>query len=290
MQIVQASRAQPRAQSTRPLCRCASSFAGSEASYRSPKSATPLAYVHTVQAWSDTSLITHTCRTKPAPLIHTYTCRTRVPAAACPRRPRCSQVGCGTTALSRPGYFDGLISEQDFQAGVAAAAAEGVVLRDKEHLAYYRVFRWGDRGAVAGVGGVGATGRGRVGAWGPSREGRGAWAVAEYSWTRPVVRSPAVGRADAVSLQGCQKRKCPPVVRVRCAGRCSRPARCRGCPATAPTPAPSAATSSPPAPRPSASPAATTTPRSAPDTTSRPQQPLLVVVVVLLVLQAPARL
>ncbi|KAG2446233.1 hypothetical protein HXX76_000825 [Chlamydomonas incerta] len=51
------------------------------------------------------------------------------------------EVGCGTTALSRPGYFDSLISDSDFEAGVAAAAAEGVALRDKEHLSYYRVFR-----------------------------------------------------------------------------------------------------------------------------------------------------
>ncbi|KAG2440439.1 hypothetical protein HYH02_010322 [Chlamydomonas schloesseri] len=32
-------------------------------------------------------------------------------------------------------------NDADYQGGAAAAAAEGVALRDKEHLAYYRVFR-----------------------------------------------------------------------------------------------------------------------------------------------------
>ncbi|GLC76695.1 hypothetical protein PLESTF_001819300 [Pleodorina starrii] len=52
------------------------------------------------------------------------------------------EVGCGTTALSQPGYFDHLVSDEQFASEKAYVAAHhGVEIRDKEHLYYYRVFR-----------------------------------------------------------------------------------------------------------------------------------------------------
>lgn len=52
------------------------------------------------------------------------------------------EVGCGTTALSRPGYWDEQISDEQYTAEVSYVREQhGVELRDKEHLAYYRVFR-----------------------------------------------------------------------------------------------------------------------------------------------------
>lgn len=49
-------------------------------------------------------------------------------------------------------------SEEEFAAGQAAAAAEGVAIRDKEHLVYWREFRWGRTcGCRCSAGGVPAT-------------------------------------------------------------------------------------------------------------------------------------
>ena len=58
-----------------------------------------------------------------------------------------SQVGSGTAELGalpcqgKVGYFDGVIGDEEFEEGRARALSEGVRLRDKEHLAYFRVFR-----------------------------------------------------------------------------------------------------------------------------------------------------
>ena len=68
------------------------------------------------------------------------------------------EVGSGTTVLGsrpwlgEPGWFDGRITEEEFDRAAASARAEGVALRDREHLAYYRVFRaaFPDLGAVPG--------------------------------------------------------------------------------------------------------------------------------------------
>jgi hypothetical protein len=52
------------------------------------------------------------------------------------------QVGCGSTALGKPGYWDSRISDDVLLEETAAALSQdGVVIRDKEHLAYYRVFK-----------------------------------------------------------------------------------------------------------------------------------------------------
>ncbi len=51
-------------------------------------------------------------------------------------------MGCGTTALSRPGYWDEQISDEQYTAEASYVREHhGVELRDKEHLTYYRVFR-----------------------------------------------------------------------------------------------------------------------------------------------------
>ncbi|GFR41426.1 hypothetical protein Agub_g2113, partial [Astrephomene gubernaculifera] len=61
---------------------------------------------------------------------------------SCMRRKDPIEVGCGTTALSRPGYFDAHISDEQFAAESAYIARHHKVdIRDKEHLYYYRVFR-----------------------------------------------------------------------------------------------------------------------------------------------------
>jgi hypothetical protein len=58
------------------------------------------------------------------------------------------QVGCGSTELGArpwagaPGYFDMLISDAEFERETAFVKEKnGVLIRDKEHLAYYRIFR-----------------------------------------------------------------------------------------------------------------------------------------------------
>ncbi len=63
------------------------------------------------------------------------------------RRKDPAEVGCGTTALgsapwlNREGYFDSRISDSDYARSAAVALDKhGVKLRDKEHLAYFRVF------------------------------------------------------------------------------------------------------------------------------------------------------
>ena len=67
-----------------------------------------------------------------------------------PRPPArgCAQVGSGTTELgARPwlgkrGYFDDTIGDAEFEEERALAEQDQLVrLRDKEHLAYFRVFR-----------------------------------------------------------------------------------------------------------------------------------------------------
>ncbi|EFJ43011.1 hypothetical protein VOLCADRAFT_106960 [Volvox carteri f. nagariensis] len=52
------------------------------------------------------------------------------------------EVGCGTTALSKPGYFDHLISDEQFASErTYVMEHHKVEVRDKEHLHYYRIFR-----------------------------------------------------------------------------------------------------------------------------------------------------
>ncbi|KAG2497871.1 hypothetical protein HYH03_004137 [Edaphochlamys debaryana] len=52
------------------------------------------------------------------------------------------EVGCGTTALSRPGFFDELVDDSTFAVEAAFVLEQhGVEIRDKEHLVYYRAFR-----------------------------------------------------------------------------------------------------------------------------------------------------
>ncbi|KXZ56138.1 hypothetical protein GPECTOR_1g117 [Gonium pectorale] len=61
---------------------------------------------------------------------------------SCMRRKDPIEVGCGTTALSRPGYFDRLISDEQLESERRYIESHhGVEIRDKEHLHYYRVFR-----------------------------------------------------------------------------------------------------------------------------------------------------
>ncbi|KAG1675779.1 hypothetical protein FOA52_012435 [Chlamydomonas sp. UWO 241] len=63
------------------------------------------------------------------------------------------EVGCGTTALSRPGWWDSQISDEEWERErEAIKTRQGVALRDKEHLAYYRAFREVfPNGAIPGV-------------------------------------------------------------------------------------------------------------------------------------------
>ena len=57
-------------------------------------------------------------------------------------------MGCGTTELgdrawlpgAPPGYWSRRLGGAEYEAGRAEAAAAGVALRDREHLAYWREF------------------------------------------------------------------------------------------------------------------------------------------------------
>ncbi len=52
------------------------------------------------------------------------------------------QVGCGTTALAQPGWWDKIISDEELSKEVGFIRAHHrVAIRDKEHLYYYRAFR-----------------------------------------------------------------------------------------------------------------------------------------------------
>lgn len=52
------------------------------------------------------------------------------------------QVGCGTTDLSKAGFWDDRISNEEFEKERDfVARSHGIQIRDKEHLHYYRAFR-----------------------------------------------------------------------------------------------------------------------------------------------------
>ena len=53
------------------------------------------------------------------------------------------QVGCGTTALSKKEWWDSTITDEEFAKETQLLSTTDMVkIRDKEHLHYYRVFRY----------------------------------------------------------------------------------------------------------------------------------------------------
>ncbi|PRW58602.1 MFS general substrate transporter [Chlorella sorokiniana] len=87
---------------------------------------------------------------QPLPLLGKMPLRLAFPKVpTCWRGKDPIEVGCGTTELgdrawlpgAPAGYFSARTSDEEFAAGQAAAAAEGVTIRDKEHLHYWLEFR-----------------------------------------------------------------------------------------------------------------------------------------------------